>query len=90
MAVDATCCRFDESEKPRHSYLGCSAQAAAMEAATLAFNASADWFAGEMFTRRTVNKVALQEIDSTEPCTRFGLSAGMSTIFLCNGAPASS
>lgn len=42
-----------------------------------AFNAAADWLAGEAFARKTANKFALQKLHYQELRRRFGLSAQM-------------
>jgi len=52
-------------------------QAAALEATMRAFNAAADWLAGEAFARKTANKIALQKLFYRTLRDRFGLSAQM-------------
>jgi putative transposase len=52
-------------------------QAEALEATMRAFNAGADWLAGEAFAAKTANKIALQKIHYTLLRDRFGLSAQM-------------
>ncbi|SEP92737.1 hypothetical protein SAMN05421693_1117 [Ectothiorhodospira magna] len=42
-----------------------------------AFNAAADWLAGEAFARKTANKIALQKLYYHALRARFGLSAQM-------------
>lgn len=42
-----------------------------------AFNAAADWLAGEAFARKTANKIALQKLFYRALRERFGLSAQM-------------
>lgn len=42
-----------------------------------AFNAAADWLAGEAFARRTANKIALQKLYYAILRERFGLSTQM-------------
>lgn len=42
-----------------------------------AFNAAADYLAGEAFARKTANKIALQKLYYTTLRERFGLSARM-------------
>jgi IS605 OrfB family transposase len=54
-----------------------SEQAALLEATMRAFNAAADWLAGEAFARKTANKLLLQRLYYAELRTRFGLSAQM-------------
>ncbi len=53
------------------------AQVEALEATLRAFNAAADWLAGEAFARKTANKIALQKLHYPELRRRFGLSAQM-------------
>ncbi len=52
-------------------------QAVALEATMRAFNAAADWLAGEAFARKTANKFLLQKLHYQELRSRFGLSAQM-------------
>ena len=52
-------------------------QVAALEATMRAFNAAADWLAGEAFARKTANKVLLQRLYYRELRTRFDLLAQM-------------
>lgn len=52
-------------------------QALALEATMRAFNAAADWLAGEAFGRKTANKIALQKHHYATLRERFGLSAQM-------------
>ena len=52
-------------------------QVAALEATMRAFNAAADWLAGEAFARKTANKIALQKLFYRALRERFGLSAQM-------------
>ncbi|NVZ09413.1 IS200/IS605 family element transposase accessory protein TnpB [Allochromatium humboldtianum] len=52
-------------------------QIEALEATLRAFNAAADWLAGEAFARRTANKIALQKLYYADLRSRFGLSAQM-------------
>jgi predicted transposase len=52
-------------------------QAASLETTMRAFNAAADWLAGEAFARRTENKIALQKLFYQTLRKRFGLSAQM-------------
>jgi len=52
-------------------------QAASLEATMRAFNAAADWLAGEAFARKTANKIALQKLFYQTLRDRFGLSAQM-------------
>lgn len=52
-------------------------QALALEATMRAFNAAADWLAGEAFGRKTANKIALQKHYYATLRERFGLSAQM-------------
>jgi IS605 OrfB family transposase len=48
-----------------------------LEATMRAFNAAADWLAGEAFARKTANKIALQKLFYRDLRERFGLSAQM-------------
>jgi predicted transposase len=50
-------------------------QAASLEATMRAFNAAADWLAGEAFARKTANKIALQKLFYRDLRERFRLSA---------------
>ncbi len=52
-------------------------QVASLEATMRAFNAAADWLAGEAFARKTANKIALQKLYYTTLRERFDLSAQM-------------
>jgi IS605 OrfB family transposase len=52
-------------------------QAASLETTVRAFNAAADWLAGEAFARKTANKIALQKLFYQNLRNRFGLSAQM-------------
>ena len=52
-------------------------QVVALEATLRAFNAAADWLAGEAFARKTANKVLLQRLYYRELRTQFALSAQM-------------
>jgi IS605 OrfB family transposase len=52
-------------------------QAASLEATMRAFNAAADWLAGEAFARKTANKIALQKLFYRNLRDQFGLSAQM-------------
>src|SRR5688572_4844754 len=52
-------------------------QAEALEATLRAFNAAADWLAGEAFAAKVANKIALQKTHYTALRERFGLSAQM-------------
>lgn len=52
-------------------------QAKALEATLRAFNAGADWLAGEAFAAKTANKIALQKTHYTALREQFGLSAQM-------------
>lgn len=52
-------------------------QVLALEATMRAFNAAADWLAGEAFARKTANKILLQKHYYTTLRERFGLSAQM-------------
>lgn len=49
----------------------------ALEATMRAFNAAADWLAGEAFHRKTANKILLQKLYYATLRERFGLSAQM-------------
>jgi putative transposase len=53
-------------------------QTAALEATLRAFNAGADWLAGEAFAAKIANKIVLQKIHYAALRERFGLSAQMS------------
>jgi len=48
-----------------------------LEATMRAFNAAADWLAGEASARKTANKIALQKLFYRDLRERFGLSAQM-------------
>lgn len=52
-------------------------QVASLEATLRAFNAAANWLAGEAFARKTANKIALQKLFYRALRERFGLSAQM-------------
>ena len=52
-------------------------QAQALKATMRAFNAAADWLAGEAFARKMANKIALQKLYYRAVRERFGLSAQM-------------
>jgi IS605 OrfB family transposase len=52
-------------------------QADALEATMRAFNAAADWLAGEAFAAKTANKIALQKAHYAALRERFSLSAQM-------------
>ena len=52
-------------------------QVAALEATLRAFNAAADWLAGEAFVRKTANKVLLQQLYYRDLRDQFALSAQM-------------
>ncbi len=52
-------------------------QVLALEATMRAFNAAADWLAGEAFHRKTANKILLQKLYYATLRERFGLSAQM-------------
>jgi IS605 OrfB family transposase len=52
-------------------------QVLALEATMRAFNAAADWLAGEAFARKTANKILLQKLYYATLRERFGLSAQM-------------
>ena len=52
-------------------------QIEALEATLRAFNAAADWLAGEAFARHTANKIALQKLYYADLRARFSLSAQM-------------
>jgi len=52
-------------------------QAKALEATLRAFNAGADWLAGEAFAAKVANKIALQKTHYAALRERFGLSAQM-------------
>lgn len=52
-------------------------QATALEATLRAFNAGADWLAGEAFAAKVSNKIALQKTHYAALRERFGLSAQM-------------
>lgn len=52
-------------------------QADALEATLRAFNAGADWLAGEAFAAKVANKIALQKTHYAALRERFGLSAQM-------------
>lgn len=52
-------------------------QAGQLKATLCAFNAAADWLAGQAFARKTANKIALQKLFYAELRSRFGLSAQM-------------
>lgn len=52
-------------------------QAEALESTMRAFNAGADWLAGEAFAAKVANKIALQKTHYASLRERFGLSAQM-------------
>jgi len=52
-------------------------QVLALEATMRAFNAAADWLAGEAFARKTANKILLQKLYYATLRERFGLSSQM-------------
>ena len=52
-------------------------QVRALMATLRAFNAAADWLAGEAFAARIANKVALQQLYYADLRHRFGLTAQM-------------
>jgi len=52
-------------------------QVAKLEATMRAFNAAADWLAGEAFALHSANKIALQQTHYATLRERFGLSSQM-------------
>ena len=54
-----------------------SEQVAALEVTLRAFNAAANWLAGEAFARKTANRFSLQKLYYQQLRGRFGLSAQM-------------
>ena len=63
------------------------AQASKLAATIKAFNAAADWLAGEAFALRSANKVKLQQLFYPTLRERFGLSSQMAIRCIADAGP---